>query len=155
MARNGLGSNWIIFAWIFSSLYNFHPIYRATTMPPHTTGLPIRTPANVVFVNCPDEIIARDLAKGLLEERLVAFVNIFPGATSMYWSEGQIRVGQEALLKMNTLQTHVGELTDYVNKHHPGEVPAVVAVKIENGSRKYIDTIRENVKHIPGYHGID
>ncbi|RKP09456.1 hypothetical protein THASP1DRAFT_28768 [Thamnocephalis sphaerospora] len=103
--------------------------------------------ASVVYVTCPDDsTTAKKLARGLLENKLIACANIVPKITSMYWWQDAIEEDTEVLLMMKTLDARVPQLTEYVREHHPYEVPEVIAVKIHDGSPAYLNWIHDNVK---------
>ncbi|CAB4060301.1 cutA [Lepeophtheirus salmonis] len=79
-----------------------------------------------VFVTTPTKEVADKLAHGIILSRLAACVNILPGVHSVYeWEE------------------KIGELTDWVNKNHPYDVPEVIALPIEGGSKSYLNWIGE------------
>jgi periplasmic divalent cation tolerance protein len=101
--------------------------------------------ALAVYVTCPNETVAKTLARGLLEKRLIACANIIPNVVSMYWWKGSIEEDSEILLMLKTLSENVPELTEYVSQHHPYEVPEVIALNIEQGNPAYLDWIQENV----------
>ncbi|CAG8571336.1 6811_t:CDS:2 [Paraglomus occultum] len=102
--------------------------------------------SRIVYVTCPNEEVAKRLSRGLLEQKLVACVNIIPSVTSLYLWENAIEESTEHLMMIKTEQKHVAELTNYVNQNHVYEIPEVISVKIDAGSEKYIDWIRKSVK---------
>ncbi|CAG8455756.1 2179_t:CDS:2 [Ambispora leptoticha] len=102
--------------------------------------------ARVVFVTCPDEVVAKKLSRGLVEVRLAACVNVIHGLTSLYWWDGKVEQATEQMLVIKTEDKHVPELTDYVNKNHGYEVPCVISIKVDKGSTKYLDWIKASVK---------
>ncbi|PKK79650.1 hypothetical protein GLOIN_2v1615407 [Rhizophagus irregularis DAOM 181602=DAOM 197198] len=102
--------------------------------------------SRIVYVTCPNAEVANKLSRGLLQEKLVACVNIIPQVTSLYWWEGKIEESTEQLLMIKTLEKHVSELTDYVNKNHGYEVPEVLSVKIDAGNESYLKWIKDSVK---------
>ncbi|CAG8539681.1 984_t:CDS:2 [Ambispora gerdemannii] len=102
--------------------------------------------ARIVLVTCPDESVAKKLSRGLVEEKLAACVNVIHGLTSLYWWDGHIEEAAEQMLVVKTEDKHVREVTDYVNKNHGYEVPGVISIKIDKGSTKYLNWIKESVK---------
>ncbi|RIB21660.1 hypothetical protein C2G38_2176046 [Gigaspora rosea] len=100
----------------------------------------------IVYVTCPDDEVAKKLARGLLEEKLVACVNIIPKVTSLYWWEDKIEESSELLLMIKTVDKHLGEITDYVNKHHGYSVPEVLSVKVDGGNGPYLKWMNDSVK---------
>ncbi|GBC04474.1 hypothetical protein RclHR1_00570030 [Rhizophagus clarus] len=102
--------------------------------------------SRIVFVTCPNEEVAQKLSRGLLQEKLVACVNIIPKVTSLYWWEGKIEESTEQLLMMKTLEKHVNEITNYVNKNHGYTIPEVLSVKVDAGNESYLKWIKDSVK---------
>ncbi|CAG8691145.1 14095_t:CDS:2 [Dentiscutata erythropus] len=104
------------------------------------------TTERIVYVTCPNDEVAGNLARGLLKEKLVACVNIIPKISSLYWWEGKIEESSELLLMIKTLDKHLDEITDYVNKHHGYSVPEVLSVKVDGGNGPYLKWINDSVK---------
>jgi len=99
----------------------------------------------VVFVTAPqDEAV--DLAKTLVEERLVACVNIVPGLRSIYWWQGKVEDEPEVLCIMKTRSNLFESLRDRVRELHSYEVEEIIALPIVAGNLPYLDWIRENTK---------
>ena len=86
----------------------------------------------VVFCTCPAEV-AKDLARPLVEERLVACVNIVPGLTSVYRWEGKVCEDNESLLVMKTRAGLMERLSARIVELHPYEVPEVIALPLAAG----------------------
>ena len=100
----------------------------------------------VVFVTAPAEE-APGLAGKLVEERLVACVNIVPGLRSFYWWQGKVEDEPEVLCIMKT-QSHMFEqLRDRVRELHSYEVEEIIALPILAGNPPYLDWIKENTKN--------
>jgi len=60
------------------------------------------TDVRVVLVTAPDPDTAAALARALVEERLVACVNLVPGVRSIYRWEGAVEEAAEVLLVVKT-----------------------------------------------------
>jgi periplasmic divalent cation tolerance protein len=99
----------------------------------------------VVLVTAPAEE-AVDLAKTLVDERLVACVNIVPGLRSIYWWQGKVEDEPEVLCIMKTRTTLFEALRDRVRELHSYEVEEIIALPIMAGNPPYLDWIKENTK---------
>ncbi|XP_067599605.1 protein CutA homolog isoform X3 [Pseudorca crassidens] len=66
------------------------------------TGSYVSGTYSIVFVNCPNEQIARDIARAILDKKLTASVNILPKAYSLYYWNGEIEEATEILLLIKT-----------------------------------------------------
>ena len=99
----------------------------------------------VVYVTAPEDE-APELARTLVNERLVACVNIVPGLRSFYWWEGKVEDEPEVLCIMKTRSRLFETLRDRVQELHPYEVEEIVALPILAGNAPYLDWIKENTQ---------
>ena len=97
----------------------------------------------VVFVTAPEDE-AVTLAKTLVDERLVACVNIVPGLRSIYWWKGKVEDEPEVLCIMKTRGNLFESLRDRVRELHSYEVEEIIALPIVAGNPPYLDWIKEN-----------
>ena len=86
----------------------------------------------VVFCTCPAKV-AKELSHALVEERLVACVNIVPGLTSVYRWEGKVCEDGESLLVMKTRAELMERLSARIVELHPYDVPEVIALPLAAG----------------------
>lgn len=100
----------------------------------------------LVYVTCENEKEAMAMGKTLLEKKLAACVNIFPGMKSMYGWKGEIKDSEETVLLCKTTSTRVMELMDEVKKLHSYELPAIIGFKADSGDEKYIEWIEEEIE---------
>ncbi|MBI3928351.1 MAG: divalent-cation tolerance protein CutA [Armatimonadetes bacterium] len=98
----------------------------------------------VCFVTAPPQE-APNLARKLVEARLVACVNLIPAVSSTYWWEGRVQEDQEALLVLKTSADSVEALVQKVKELHSYTVPEVIAMPIERGNPDYLQWIRQSV----------
>ena len=92
----------------------------------------------VVLVTAPDADVAARLARTLVEEKLAACGNVLPAVRSIYRWEGRVCDEQEVLLVLKAPAQRFPALRDRILALHPYEVPEVVALRIEDGSEKYL-----------------
>lgn len=80
---------------------------------------------SVLYVTCPDEEVALELSRALVEERLAACTNVFP-ITSVYRWEGDLVEEGEVGMYVKTRPDLVDDATALLLAEHPYEVPCVV-----------------------------
>jgi periplasmic divalent cation tolerance protein len=88
---------------------------------------------------------AREIASALLEQKLVACVNILESVQSLYWWEGKIEQDEEALLVVKTTREALAGIDTLLAKIHPYENFELVALDVVDGSRSYLEWIAKSV----------
>lgn len=101
-------------------------------------------PYRVVLVTAP-AVEAEALARGLVEARLAACVNVVPGVVSHYRWKGKLHRDREVLLVAKTRRSKLQALTKWVASHHPYDVPEVLALRAAGGSRRYLRFIDDGL----------
>ncbi|MBX9668184.1 MAG: divalent-cation tolerance protein CutA [Candidatus Obscuribacterales bacterium] len=96
----------------------------------------------VAFVTCPPDK-AESLAVQIVESKLAACVNIVPGITSVYLWEGELNKDGESLLIMKTNKSVYDKFESKIKSLHPYEVPEILCLPIESGSRAYLDWLNK------------
>ncbi|XP_050073208.1 divalent-cation tolerance protein CutA [Anopheles maculipalpis] len=122
-----------------------YKINRMSTEASTTTPPPAGGDYSVAFVTVPDNTVAVNVARQLVEKSLVACVNIIPGLTSIYAWEGKINEDPEVLLMIKTRTSRVEELIRHVREVHPYSVAEVIAFPIAHGNAPYLDWIGKTV----------
>ena len=69
---------------------------------------------SMAFVTAPDSGKAKEIAGGIVSNKLAACVNIIPGVTSVYEWEGKIENDSEVLMMIKTRSARIAELTEFV-----------------------------------------
>ncbi|SBT50605.1 cutA homologue, putative [Plasmodium ovale wallikeri] len=82
----------------------------------------------------------------LLKEKLASCINIIPGVLSMYHWKGEINKDNEVLMMIKTKKNLFSQIVSCVKLNHPYEVPEVIAVPIQYGSKDYLDWVSNSVK---------
>ena len=88
------------------------------------------------------------LARTLVEEQLVACVNIIDRVTSVYRWENRIHEDGEKLLVMKTTTDRVDALRDRLTDLHPYDVPEFVVLPVDRISEKYESWLIESTRHV-------
>ncbi|XP_042304929.1 protein CutA [Sceloporus undulatus] len=100
---------------------------------------------SAAFVTCPNQMVAREIARAVVEKRLAACVNLVPQITSIYEWKGKIEEDSEVLLMIKTRSSRVSALAEFIRKIHPYEVAEVIAVPIQEGNPPYLRWVEEAV----------
>ncbi|XP_024081950.1 protein CutA homolog [Cimex lectularius] len=96
---------------------------------------------SVAYVTAPSEEVAKKLARGVVQEKLAACVNIIPKITSIYEWKNEINEDQEVMLIIKSRTSRIPELSNYIKANHPYEVCEVISTKIEDGNPDYLSWI--------------
>lgn len=97
------------------------------------------TEYSVVITTTGSEEDARKLARGLVEARLAACVNIIPKVISIYNWKGRTEQESEYLLYAKTKSSLIAGVQTFLTEHHPYELPECIALPIVDGSQGYLD----------------
>ena len=88
---------------------------------------------------------AERIARGVLEKRLAACVNIVPGLQSLYWWKGAIEQAPEWLLVIKTRRDRFEALREELGRLHSYETPEVIALPVVEGAASYLAWIDAEV----------
>lgn len=98
---------------------------------------------SLVYITIDSYAAAETLGKKLIEEKLVACVNILANMTSFYRWQGAIETGKETVILAKTRTSLVDQLTARVKSLHSYTVPCVVAVPIEGGNPDFVKWVEQ------------
>ena len=88
---------------------------------------------------------AEELARDLLNARLVACVNIIGPITSLYHWQGNIERDEEFILLMKTTERAEPALRARLQERHPYDTPEFIVLPIETGAPSYLSWISESI----------
>lgn len=100
----------------------------------------------IIFITASSAEEGEKISKSLLEEKLVACVNILPQVNSSYWWQGKIETSKEVMLIAKTSDSLVNNVIERVKQIHSYDVPEIIAVSITGGNKDYLKWISDSVK---------
>ena len=84
---------------------------------------------------------ARKIAHTLVEEQMVACVNIIPKVESVYRWKGKIENDDECILIAKTVDQNVKKTIQRIKKLHSYELPDIIVIPIIGGLKDYLNYI--------------
>ncbi|WP_374305392.1 divalent-cation tolerance protein CutA [Ferrovibrio sp.] len=79
---------------------------------------------------------AETVAEAVVGQRLAACANIIPGMRSLYWWQGKLERGEEAVLILKTRPDLVEAATAAVKAAHSYSVPCVLPLSVGKGGNE-------------------
>ena len=95
----------------------------------------------LVLTTLPEGPAAEALARELLTARLAACIQIGATARSLYHWQGQIETAAEVPVAIKTRAGLYPRVEEAIRRHHPYELPEIVAVPICCGLPAYLNWI--------------
>jgi periplasmic divalent cation tolerance protein len=103
-------------------------------------------PVLLVLTNLPNHDSARALAEGLVDARLAACVNVMAECKSVYRWKGTIETALEVPVLIKTRAALYDEVEAYICRHHPYELPEVIAISPSGGLGLYLDWVADETQ---------
>ena len=101
----------------------------------------------VVFSTAPPDR-SESLAKMLVDQRVVACVNVVPVRSYYRW-KGEFCDEQESLLIAKTTKEKAGEVIAALRSRHPYEVPEIIALPVTDGYPPYLAWVHQETANVP------
>ncbi len=96
-----------------------------------------------VYVTAGDAEEARRIGRAVVEERLAACANIIPGMASIYWWDGAVQEGSEAVLILKTAAERLAALIPRIKALHSYDCPAIEALPVAAAFQPYADWVAQ------------
>ncbi|MGB7097971.1 MAG: divalent-cation tolerance protein CutA, partial [Xanthobacteraceae bacterium] len=90
-----------------------------------------------VYTTFPSVVEAERAGRVLVERRLCACVNILPGMVSLYWWQGAIERGEEAVMIIKTRASLAEAVRGAVKEMHSYTTPAILVIPLESVDPDY------------------
>ncbi len=104
------------------------------------------TEVGVVVMSAPDEARAAELARTLVEERLIACANVIPRVRSIYRWQGSIADEGEVLVVMKIDRAQFERVRERIVQLHPYQVPEVLCFEVSAGHPPYLQWVLEQTQ---------
>ena len=89
---------------------------------------------------------AQTIANHLVSNKTAACVNIIPNLESVYTWENKLCQENEFLLMIKTTANNEINVYEYLLDVQPYDTPEIISLPIQNGSKAFLNWIRESVK---------
>jgi periplasmic divalent cation tolerance protein len=93
----------------------------------------------VVLSTLPDGEKAAEVARVLVDERLIACANVLPPVRSIYRWQGKVNDEHEVLVVLKTSAQTLGRMQQRLRELHPYDVPEMLALRVESGWPPYLE----------------
>ena len=109
-------------------------------------------PVMFVYATASDTAEALRIGRTVVEERLAACANVLGGMRAVYWWQGAVQEGGEAVLILKTTDDRLGALIDRVRDLHSYECPCIEALPVIDGNQHFLDWVASEThgSHAPG-----
>lgn len=98
----------------------------------HDADLPV-----LIYATFPSIDEAKSVGGMLVDARLAACVNVFPGMVSIYAWQGVQETAEEAAMIIKTRKGLTEKVMAEVKRLHPYDLPALLVLPTEGGSAEY------------------
>jgi len=91
-----------------------------------------------VYTTWPSVVEAEEAGRAIVERRLAACVNIFPGMISHYWWQGALERGEEVVMIIKTRVSLAEAVRHAVKEMHSYTTPAILVIPLESVDQAYL-----------------
>ena len=96
----------------------------------------------LILCSVPSNQVGLDLARMLVDQSLVACVQILPKITSIYRWENKLCEESEELLLMKSKDSNFKNVEKLILDNHPYSTPEIVAIDIDLINQNYLDWLK-------------
>lgn len=100
----------------------------------------------LVISTAPNMETAKEIARLLVVERLVACASLIPSVTSYYWWQEEVRAEEEVLILMKTAKAKFKDLELRIKEIHPYDIPETLALPVKGISEDYLEWLLSEVE---------
>lgn len=101
----------------------------------------------IIYVTTDSYENAINIANILVSEKLAACCSIVNSVMSIYGWQGDIHKRMEFQLIIKTSKDKLDAVEKRIHELHVDEVPEIIAVELDSGSKLYLDWINQTLTH--------
>ena len=98
----------------------------------------------VILITASSAEEGEKIASSLVENHMVACINIVPSVKSLFFWEGKTAQESEVLLIAKSRRPLLDKIIGHVKKIHSYKVPEIIALPVIGGSEEYLKWVRES-----------
>ena len=98
---------------------------------------------NIFYTTCESVKKSKQLAKSILNEKMVVCVNIIKNVESFYKDNGSIKKSNESILIIKTFLSK-NKVENLIKKNHPYDIPFVIQLDTKKVNSKYLSWALKN-----------
>lgn len=99
----------------------------------------------LIYVTHPNEQVAEEITKALLDQKLIACAAQVPTETS-YWWQGTITHDNEVITLFKSRQALYPQIESLISQLHPYDVPCIMTINAQ-ANTAYEQWIEHETKH--------
>ena len=88
---------------------------------------------------------AEEIAKKIIEKKLAACIQISEIESYYRWNNS-VEKSNEYKVEIKTLDKNYKRIEELITKNHKYEIPEIISYKLNKGSKKYLNWIKQEVK---------
>jgi len=98
----------------------------------------------IVYITNPSKEKAKELAKHLLDKRIIACANIFQ-SNSMYWWEGDVTDETEHIMIAKTVEENFSTLRHEVLEFSDYQIPCIIKFPV-TANQQFVQWLRSEIR---------
>jgi len=98
----------------------------------------------VIFATAMNMEEANKIAKKLVDDKLVACVNMVENVSSVFRWEGKVDEAKEVLMILKSRKDLFEKIAETIKSLHSYSVPEIIALPIIDGNQDYLNWIKES-----------
>ncbi len=111
----------------------------------HPSDKNAQSMAVLCYATFPNQKIAQQIAENLLDRKLIACANIFPGVTSLYHWENKLVQDSEAVMIAKTVTQHENTILTLIKNLHPYDTPCIIFMPVKSGNIDFLSWVQNEV----------